>query len=227
MPVGVCVFDAYGTLFDVAAAARLAAAEPGGGDLARHRPKLAEDWRAKQLSYTWLRSVAGEQVDFWQVTGDALDWAMAASGLDDAALRARLMAHYRDLPAYPEAAAVLRRLKASGTATAILSNGTPEMLEAAIASAGIGGDLDAVLSIEALGVFKPHASVYGLVCERFGCARAEVLFVSANGWDAAAASGYGFRAVWVNRRGEPVDRLWAEPAHVVADLSAVPEIAAA
>jgi 2-haloacid dehalogenase len=224
MPITTCVFDAYGTLFDVNAAAAQAAAEPGQAGLAAVWPALARDWRRKQLEYTWLRAVAGRHCDFWQVTQDGLDWAMEAQGLDDQALRARLLALYRQLPTYPEVPALLATLKARGLATAILSNGSPDMLDAAVGSAGIAPRLDAVLSVESVGVFKPHARVYDLVGAHFDCAKDEVLFVSSNGWDAAGAAGYGFRTVWVNRSGEPTDRLYARPHHILPNLVTIPEI---
>jgi 2-haloacid dehalogenase len=227
MPIKACVFDAYGTLFDVAAAARAAAAEPGGEALGKVWPKLAADWRAKQLGYSWLRGTAGQHCDFWNVTQDALDWAMEASGLDDVALRERLLALYWELEAFPEVPEMLGALKAAGQATAVLSNGSPEMLEGAVDSAGIGDVLDACLSVESVGVFKPHPAVYGLVTERFGCAPSEVLFVSSNGWDAAFGAHFGFRAAWVNRAGEPMDRLPAKPEFVLADLTGIPALAEA
>lgn len=219
-----CVFDAYGTLFDVASAAL--AATPEFPELAETWPRLAADWRLKQLQYTWLRATAGRHADFWQVTQDGLDWALEAGGLTgNPALRARLLSLYRELDAYPEVPDMLARLKADGRQTAILTNGTPGMIAAAVASAGIGPVLDAVLTVEAVGVFKPHPSVYDLVGQHFGTRPEDVLFVSSNGWDAAAAAGYGFRTVWVNRAGEARDRLWAEPAHEVRDLTGIPELA--
>jgi 2-haloacid dehalogenase len=224
MPIKACVFDAYGTLFDVNAAARQAAAEPGREALADVWPKLASDWRAKQLQYTWLRAVTGEHVNFWRVTEDGLDWAMEASGLDSADLRDRLLALYRELAPYPEVLSMLQDLKAAGLRTAILSNGSPEMLEAAVRSAGIGAHLDAVLSVEEVGVFKPDARVYDLVERHLDVPRGEVLFVSSNGWDAAAGAGYGFQSVWVNRVGEPMDRLPARPHHVLPDLTGIPDL---
>lgn len=226
MPIKACVFDAYGTLFDVGAAARHAAGEPGREALAGVWQKLAADWRLKQLQYTWLRAVTGEHTDFWAVTQDGLDWAMEASSLDDPELRERLLALYWELSAYPEVPAMLGDLKTAGRTTAILSNGSPDMLEAAVASAGLEEVLDAVLSVEEVGVFKPDARVYDLVGQHLGFARDEVLFVSANGWDAAAGAGYGFTTVWVNRMGEPVDRLPARPHHTLSDLSGIPELAA-
>ncbi|WP_212524776.1 haloacid dehalogenase type II [Actibacterium sp. MT2.3-13A] len=225
MTITTCVFDAYGTLFDVSAAARQAAQEPGSEALAEAWPRLAADWRAKQLEYSWMRAVTGAHADFWTVTQDGLDWAMEAAGLNDAGLRARLLALYWELAAYPEVPAMLTRLKAAGMNTAILSNGSPEMLEGAVSSAGIGDLLDDVLSVESVGVFKPHPSVYDLVRARFGCDKAEVLFVSSNGWDAGCAAGYGFTTAWVNRAGQPVDRLPWRPAHVLSDLTGIPALA--
>lgn len=225
MTITTCIFDAYGTLFDVAAAARIAAAEPGREALASIWPKLAEDWRRKQLEYTWLRAVMGRHTDFWTVTRDGLDWALEAAGLSDPELRERLLALYWELPAYPEVPAMLSALKAKGLATAILSNGSPDMLSGAVASAGIGAFLDDTLSVESVGVFKPDARVYRLVAARFGCTPEQVLFVSSNGWDAAAAAGFGFRTAWVNRAGQPMDRLPARPHHVLPDLTTIPDIA--
>ncbi|WP_333712348.1 haloacid dehalogenase type II [Yoonia sp.] len=224
MPITTYVFDAYGTLFDVNAAAQAAAAEPEHAVLRDIWPKLAFDWRRKQLEYTWLRAVADRHCDFWAVTEDGLDWALAAQGLDDPATRTRLLELYRELAAYPEVPAMLAALKAAGKQTAILSNGSPAMLAAAVASAGIGQQLDALLSVESVGVFKPHAKVYDMVEVHFGCARGEVLFVSSNGWDAAGAAGYGFQTAWVNRAGDPVDNLYARPQHILPDLTTIPEI---
>ena len=170
MPITTCVFDAYGTLFDVAAAAREAAAEPGREAFAEHWPAIAKTWRLKQLQYTWLRATAGVHQDFWTVTQDGLDYAMEEQGLDDADLRARLLQLYWELSCYQEVPAMLGALKAAGMNTAILSNGTPDMLEGAVQAAGIGDVLDACLSVQSLGVFKPSRAVYGLVGEYFGCA---------------------------------------------------------
>jgi 2-haloacid dehalogenase len=226
MPITTCIFDAYGTLFDVAAAARVAAGEPGAGDLAERWPALAEAWRLKQLQYTWLRAITGAHTDFWTVTQDGLDWALDATGLaGNAALRERLLALYWELQAYPEVPAMLSALKQAGLNTAILSNGSPDMLQGAVASAQIGGLLDDVLSVETVGIFKPAEAVYDLVGQRFGCDKDQVLFVSSNGWDAAGASGYGFETAWVNRAGDPVDRLPWRPKHMLQDLVRIPELA--
>ena len=224
MPITTCVFDAYGTLFDVAAAARIAAEEPGCDGLAAVWPQLAEDWRRKQLEYSWLRAVTGDYCPFWDVTKDGLDWAMERAGLEDPELRERMLALYWELPAYREVPMMLAKLKARGLHCAILSNGSPDMLEGAVESAGVGEYLDACLSVDAVGIFKPARAVYDMVGARFTCAPEEVLFVSSNGWDAAGAAGYGFETVWVNRAGLPVDRLPAAPRHVLPDLTTVPEL---
>lgn len=227
MTIELCVFDAYGTLFDVSAAARQAAAEPGREALAETWPALSEIWRAKQLHYTWHRAVTGDHTDFWRVTCDALDYALEATGLDgDAALAGRLRDLYRDLSAYGEVPAMLDALAADGRRAAILSNGSPEMLAQAVKSAGLRDRLEAALSVEEVGVFKPDRRVYDLVERRLGAPPGRVLFVSSNGWDAAAAGAYGFHTLWVNRAGAPVERLPAAPAHVAADLSGVPALAA-
>jgi 2-haloacid dehalogenase len=214
--IRVVAFDAYGTLFDVAGAARLAAAAPGGGRLAELWPRLAEDWRRKQIEYSWHRTISGRHAGFDVVTADALDWAMEAAGLADAGLRARLLALYDRLPCYPEVPGVLAGI---GLPMAILSNGTPAMLAAACDAAGIGGAFAAVLSVQEVGVFKPHMSVYRMVPARFGVEPGEVMFVSSNGWDVAGAAASGFRTVWVNRAGAPRERLPHGPAHEVADLT--------
>ena len=227
MTIKTCIFDAYGTLFDVAAAARQAAAEPEFPQLSDNWATLAQNWRLKQLQYTWLRAVTGAHTNFWQVTQEGLDWALEAAGLDGQTnLRQRLLDLYWELAAYPEVPAMLRALKDAGYQTAILSNGSPQMLAGAVDSAGLGDLLDDVLSVESVGIFKPAAAVYDLVGQRFGDERPEVLFVSSNGWDAGCATGYGFTTAWVNRADEPVDRLPWRPAHVLSDLTPIPDIAA-
>ncbi len=220
--IGACVFDAYGTLFDVNAAA--AQEKDALGD--RWQP-LAELWRAKQLQYTWLRGLMGWHADFWSVTGDALDFALGSLGLGDPALRGRLMDLYLRLPAYPEAKGALERLKARGMKLAILSNGEPNMLAAAASSSGIAGLLDAILSVEEVKVFKPHPSVYRLPADRFQLAPNQMCFVSSNGWDAHAAKSFGYRVLWCNRFRQAPERIPQEPDGQIGSLAALPEIVSA
>lgn len=216
-----CVFDAYGTLFDVhAAVARL---RPEVGERA---DALSQLWRAKQLEYTWLRSLMGRHADFWQVTGDALDYALERTG-GDAALRAPLMQAYLSLDAYPEVADVLPRLRASGRKLAILSNGAPAMLAAAVDNAGIGALLDAVLSVEEVGVYKPDPRVYRLAVERLGVQAEGIAFLSSNAWDVHGAAAFGLRPVWVNRVNAPAERLPGGAEHSLSDLSGLPGLLAA
>ena len=207
------VFDAYGTLFDVDGAARQAAEDDPS--LTAIWPTLSFDWRRKQLEYSWMRCVTGEHADFWQVTSDALDWAAERHGVRDTA---RLLDLYRRLPAYPEAAEVLRQLRARGQ-SAIFSNGSPQMLEDAVSSAGLAPHLDALLSVESAGRFKPAAESYRVVTEHFGLAPDEITFVSSNGWDIYGAAAFGFDTAWVNRAGLPVDRLPQRPARILTDLT--------
>ncbi|NJM83875.1 MAG: haloacid dehalogenase type II [Tabrizicola sp.] len=213
------IFDAYGTLFDVAGAARLAAAEPDGAVLADVWPTLAENWRRKQLEYTWLRAIMGAHADFAEVTADALDWALDVQGLAHHGLRARLLALYDALPAYPEVPQALAALRAKGMRLAVLSNGTPGMLRAAISSAGVGDLIETLLSVEDVGIYKPSPRAYELVGTKMGVAKEKVLFVSSNGWDVAGAARFGFATVWVNRTGQPMERLPHGPNHIMPDLS--------
>jgi 2-haloacid dehalogenase len=225
MAIDTCIFDAYGTLFDVTSAARQTAEDGAFPQFADTWQRLAADWRDKQLQYTWIRAIAGAHCDFWQVTQEGLDYALEASGLTgDAALRDRLLKLYWELSAYPEVPGMLGALKDAGKGTGILSNGSPEMLQGAVKSAGVGRLFDHVLSVESVGVFKPDTRVYDMVGRAFGCEAGNVLFVSSNGWDAAAATGYGFTTAWVNRSGLPMDNLPWKPAHVLTDLSEIPAL---
>ncbi len=214
-----CVFDAYGTLFDVASAARRE------GEALRDKAEpLAALWRTKQLEYSWLRSLMGRHADFAAVTAEALDFAMAALRIDDARLRARLLELYVALDAYDDAGPTLAALKRAGRVIAILSNGTPAMLAAAVQSAGLAGSVDAVLSVEEVGIFKPDRRVYALACRRLDLAPERICFVSSNGWDAAGAAAFGFQAVWANRTGAPRERLPAEPVAEIGSLRALPAL---
>jgi 2-haloacid dehalogenase len=217
--VKACVFDAYGTLFDYASAAACCRDELGD-----KLDALSALWRDKQLQYTWLRAVQGRHADFRQVTGDALDFALETLDLTDAGLRARLMNLYLALDVFPEVPDVLRRLKAAGIKTAILSNGTPDMLAAAVKNAAIGPLLDAVLSVEEVGVYKPHPKVYQLPVERLGIEAREISFQSANAWDAWAASAFGMRVVWCNRYGQRPERLPGRPDFEIKTLAELPAL---
>jgi 2-haloacid dehalogenase len=217
-----CVFDAYGTLFDYASAA--ARCQDVLGD--RISP-LTALWRDKQLQYAWLRALQGRHADFWQVTGDALDFALETLGLDDPQLRARLMDLYRTLDVFPEVPAMLQRLKAAGLKTAILSNGSPDMLDTAVNKAGIGALLDAVLSVESVGVYKPHPKVYQLAVDRLAVPAGAISFQSSNAWDAYAASAFGMRVVWCNRYGQRPERLPGKPDHEIASLADLPAMVGA
>lgn len=217
-----CVFDAYGTLFDVNAAAQ-ACADRLGADW----QKLAETWRVKQLTYSWLRGLMGAYTPFSQVTADALDFAMESAGVRDDEIRRELMALYFRLSAYPEVHDVLTRLKRAGMRTAILSNGSPDMLNAAVEHAGLAPLLDAVLSVDELKTFKPDPRVYQLACDRLGVAAQEISFQSSNAWDAHAASHFGCRVVWINRFGQAPERLPGKPDITIATLAPLPGIVGA
>jgi 2-haloacid dehalogenase len=212
-----CVFDAYGTVCDVAAAASRCSDVLG----AKAAP-LSELWRRKQLEYTWLRAAQNRHADFWQVTGDALDFALETLGLADDALRGRLMDLYRTLDAFPEVPATLRRLKDAGLKTAILSNGTPEMLAAAVAQAGIGSALDHILSVESVRVYKPAPAVYRLALDVLGLAADAISFQSSNAWDIHAASAFGMKTVWCNRTGQRRERLPGAPDREIKALDELP-----
>lgn len=214
--VRAAVFDAYGTLLDVHAA------------VARHAARLGDKaapvsalWRAKQIEWSWILSATGAYEPFWSLTGKALDHALAVHGVADAPLRAALLEAYRELGAFPDAAPALAALRGRGLATAILSNGSPEMLEAAVAAAGLAPLLDAVLSVHSLRCFKPDARVYALATARFGCTPGEIAFISSNAWDAYAAARFGFQVFWVNRAAGPVEYGLDQGATILPDLNAL------
>ena len=217
-----CVFDAYGTLFDFASAARAC------GDLrSEEMDRLTALWRDKQLAYTWLRAAQGRHADFWQVTVDALDFVLDTLRLDRLGLRDRLMPLYMTLDAYEDVPDMLMRLKRAGIRTAILSNGTPKMLAAAVKGAHLEGLLDAVLSVEEVGVFKPDPRVYQLAVDRLGLRAPAIAFQSANAWDAHAASAFGMRVVWCNRSGQHAERLPGKPDREIRSLAELPALVGA
>lgn len=214
-----CVFDAYGTLLDVNAAVAGEAAALGS-----RAAELSALWRRKQLEYTWLRSLMRRHADFAQVTADALDYSLAALSLTDDGMRVRLLAAYDRLAAYPEVPAMLAALKRHGMRTAVLSNGSPSMLEQGLAAAGIAAHLDVVLSVEQVGVFKPAPEVYHLASSTLGLAASEIAFLSANGWDVHGAAAFGFAAVWVNRAGSPDERLPGTAVATMPSLAPLPDL---
>jgi 2-haloacid dehalogenase len=217
--IGACVFDAYGTLFDFNAAAARFEAELGG-----KAAKLSEIWRAKQLQYTWLRSLMDDYADFWTVTGEALDYALDAVDINDEEIRSKLLNAYLTLDAYPEVPEMLQTLKSAGVRTAILSNGSPVMLDAAVKAAGLEDLLDATLSVEDVGIFKPHRSVYQLAVGVLGISAERVSFQSSNSWDAAGAAHFGFRVAWCNRFGQPEEQLPGKPDVQIKTLAELPPL---
>jgi 2-haloacid dehalogenase len=213
------VFDAYGTLFDVhAAIARHRAAAGAEAD------RFSEIWRIKQLEYSWTLTLAGQYVDFWSLTERALDYAFARVPSVDRALRPKLLAAYRELDAFPDVRAAVENLKARGAHTAILSNGSPAMLDAAVAAARMAGLFDAVLSVDAVRMYKPRPEVYALVTTRFQIRPQEVAFVSSNRWDVMGAAAFGFWPFWVNRAKMPDEYAEHAPLRVLAELSALTSI---
>ena len=208
------VFDAYGTLFDVHSAVARHREAVGA-----HADRMSDIWRAKQLEYTWTRTMMGAYRDFRDLTAEALDFAAGRCGGIKPEVRANLLEAYERLDAFPDVKPVLAALKAAGAPTAILSNGTPSMLANAMESAGITTLIDACLSVDPLRAFKTTPAVYALVTETFGCAPGDVSFQSSNRWDLAAAVRFGFRGVWINRTGQPDEYLDLPPARVLPGLS--------
>jgi 2-haloacid dehalogenase len=210
-----CVFDAYGTLFDVSSPVQKLATELG--DKASELTRL---WRQKQLEYTWLRSLMGTHADFWHVTGDALDYSLEALTIDDAGLRDELMTLYLKLDAYPEVMETLKAVRAKSKRTAILSNGSPSMLDSAVRAAGLEKAIDMVLSVEDVGIYKPSRRVYRHAMQKLQIQDApSICFVSANSWDAQAAAQFGFQVVRLARNGGQDDRIPGKPSAVIQSLS--------
>ncbi len=218
MPSSIFVFDAYGTLFNV------------HGAMARYRDqcgpdgdRMSEIWRAKQLEYTWTLTLSGQYQDFWELTGRALDFALARVPSVDPGLKPKLLDAYFKLDAFPDARDALQKLKAKGHRTGVLSNGTPEMVQGAVDAAGLGGLLDAVLSVHSLRMYKPRPEVYGLVTVHFRCAPRDIVFVSSNRWDVMGAATQGFRGIWVNRGKMPDE--YGKADTVLVDLTAISDAA--
>ena len=214
-----CVFDAYGTLFDIHSA------------VGRHRHRLGDIadpvsnlWRTKQLEYTWLRSLMGHHADFWEVTQDALDFAFDMHGIDNPDLHRDLMDAYLNLDCYPEVHEVLSILKNRDFRLAILSNGTPAMLEAAVKKSGIDNLIEKNFSVEDVGIFKPDFRVYQIAVDGMNVRPEEIVFQSSNAWDAAGASAFGFKVAWVNRFGQSEERLPGQPDIEIQNLMELPKL---
>lgn len=207
-------FDAYGTLFDVHSAAAKHAAEIGPS-----WERLSLTWRAKHLEYTWIWAGTGRHTTFWKLAGDSLDFAIASVGGVPDGCRDKLMAAYRTLDAYVEVAGVLAQLKARGAKLAILTNGDPNMIAAAVASARLDGLFDHVITVHEAGIFKPHRPVYDLVSQHFRAPLGAVSFQSSNRWDVTAGKVAGMRGVWVNRIGAPAEYPDTPPDLVMSDLT--------
>jgi len=216
--VQACVFDAYGTLFDVHSA------------VGRHSVRLPDAsgvstlWRTKQLEYTWLRTLMGRYVDFWQITQDALNFALDTYDVADAALRQDLMRAYLELSCYLEVPKVLGELKEKGFRCAILSNGSPDMLNAAVRNSELQDFFDAVISVDALGLYKPDPRVYQMAVDQLDLTPGEIAFQSSNAWDAAGAGAFGFKVAWVNRFGQKVERLGTVADAELEDLRGLPAL---
>jgi len=215
--IDACVFDAYGTLlnFNAAVAQRR-------DQIGEHADTLSALWRQKQREYTWLRSLMDRHADFWVVTADALDFAMASLGLADRDLRDDLLGLYRTLTPYPEVVDTLKKIRKAGIRTAILSNGEPTMLDDAVRATDLFPLVDAVYSVEQVGIFKPHPSVYRIAVDKLKLKPERIAFLSANGWDIAGAASFGFTTIWINRVGTTEERLPFGAAHIFASLDGLP-----
>ncbi len=213
MPIRAILFDVYGTLLDVHSAIARA-----GKELGAHAEAVSRLWRQKQLEYTWVWSLRGEYRSFQTLTESALDYALAAHGVESTSLKERLLSAYRRLDAFPEVAAALGDLRQRGLRLAALSNGDPDMLEAGLQSAGLRDSLDALLSVAPLRIYKPDRRVYELGRSWAGAAAPDIAFVSANAWDAGGAAAFGFRTFWIDRAGQPPEYDVPRHATVVAGL---------
>ena len=217
--VKVCIFDAYGTLFDVNAACRELSKEVG-----EQWQELATLWRLRQVEYTWLRNSMNEYINFWNITEDALEYAMETLNMKNEELKNKLLDLYLKLEAYPEVEKVLMQLKKEGYQTGILSNGSEEMLASAVKNAKLENLLDKVLSVEKCKVYKPSSKVYDLVEKEFKINKINCAFFSSNAWDMHAAAHYGFKTIWVNRFEGNLEKLPGKPYKIVQTLEKIIDI---
>ena len=214
-----CVFDAYGTLFDVNAACLELSKEVGD-----KWKELSALWRLRQVEYTWLRNSMNEYIDFWKITSDALDYAMETLNIKNIKLRDDLLSLYLKLKSYPEVKLVLQKIRKMGLKTAILSNGNKKMLESAVTNANIKNLLDEVLSVDDCKVYKPASKVYDLVESKMGVKKENIIFFSSNAWDMHAASNYGFKTIWVNRFDGKLEKLPGKPHKIINSLEQIEKI---
>ena len=214
-----CVFDAYGTLFDVHSALTKFS-ERLGNDAKR----LSTIWRTKQLEYTWLRSLMRQHADFWRVTQDALNYALESVGVTDNHLKEGLMDAYLNLDCYPEIFETLNRIKKHGLPRAILSNGSPSMLNAVVKKNKLEKVIDMILSVEEVGVYKPDPRVYQLAVDKFGIEANKIIYLSSNAWDVAGATCFGFCVVWINRFNQLPERLPFQPQAEIKSLHDLPPL---
>lgn len=216
-----CIFDAYGTLFDVHAAVRRLKERIG-----ERADEVSAVWRQKQLEYTWLRSLMGDYADFERVTDDALQYALRQAGIDDTSLRDELLGAYQQLECFPEVPAVLEALKQQGMGAAILSNGTRKMVESCVEHAGLDELIDTVISADSAKIYKPSPRVYELAVDRYGPPLPGITFLSANAWDIAGAAYFGFSCIWINRGNGHPEILPGEAACTLPDLNGLPDLIA-
>jgi len=215
--VDACVFYAYETLFDFSAAAGRCR-----DDLVDQAEELNALWRSKQLQYTWLRSFMGKYVEFWKITGDALDYSLDSLGIQDAALRQKFMDLFLKLDTFPEIKGVLARLKDGVMKPAILSNSSLHILNSTVEGAELGDLLHAVISVNNLGVYRPHPTVCQLAVDSLDVSADRIFITSSNPWDASGAAAFEFRVVWWNRYGQKPERLPGKPMHSVITLTEIP-----
>lgn len=216
MPDAVFVFDAYGTLFDVHAAATRQSQSIGPA-----WERLSQVWRQKHLEYTWIYAQTRRPASFWTLAERSLDFAIVSVGGIPAGVRENLLGAYRRMETFPEVPQVLAMLKARGAKLAILSNGDPDMLTELVAASSLTATFDAVISVAEAGIFKPNEMVYRLVTNRFAVQPSDVTFMSSNRWDIAGGKAFGFRTVWVNRAGAPDEYPDMPADRIVKDLTAL------
>ncbi len=209
------VFDAYGTLFDVNSAA-----EKCKGKIGNKWENFANFWRTTQLEYTWLRSLMKKHKNFWQITEDSLDKSMETFQIDKS-LRNDLLSLYKELSPYPEVKNVLENLKKKSLKLAILSNGTPELLNHLVKSSELENLFDNIFSVEEVKIYKPDPKVYDMPVNKYKVSRHEIMFLSANTWDVSGAGNYGYNSIWVNRNNSVFDKLDYKPKNEVKNLKSL------